>query len=263
MEKVAALFGKKGVKAVQKFHKAMMTAFRIADYAGLSLKPAPLGDFSDPDVQIWNNVIFADNYYQSVAPWAYEEGEKYFTLTPNGRPLSGSVVTLPGGSKPGNAPEIEVLLGIANQAVTGEDGKVTNSAVEGYSLITVNGQEIRGENSMAGFEEDDIVPVLSFLSDIIGIGEVGLGGAHDRVWQWYAGTIDTGETELLGNPIFRRVVDEGKATYALGILPTQQFNAQPWYPINITTDGSGSEERSEEHTSELQSLMRSSYAVFC
>src|SRR3546814_3044365 len=52
MEKVAALFGKKGVKAVQKFHKAMMTAFRIADYAGLSLKPAPLGDFSDPDVQI-------------------------------------------------------------------------------------------------------------------------------------------------------------------------------------------------------------------
>src|SRR3546814_18397826 len=85
MEKVAALFGKKGVKAVQKFHKAMMTAFRIADYAGLSLKPAPLGDFSDPDVQIWNNVIFADNYYQSVAPWAYEEGEKYFTLTPNGR----------------------------------------------------------------------------------------------------------------------------------------------------------------------------------
>src|SRR3546814_5243469 len=125
MEKVAALFGKKGVKAVQKFHKAMMTAFRIADYAGLSLKPAPLGDFSDPDVQIWNNVIFADNYYQSVAPWAYEEGEKYFTLTPNGRPLSGSVVTLPGGSKPGNAPEIEVLLGIANQAVNGEDGKVT------------------------------------------------------------------------------------------------------------------------------------------
>src|SRR3546814_4160169 len=92
---------------------------------------------------------------------------------------------------PGNAPEIEVLLGIANQAVTGEDGKVTNSAVEGYSLITVNGQEIRGENSMAGFEEDDIVPVLSFLSDIIGIGEVGLGGAHDRVWQWYAGPIAT------------------------------------------------------------------------
>src|SRR3546814_16812760 len=81
---------------------------------------------------------------------------------------------------------------------------VCSSDLEGYSLITVNGQEIRGENSMAGFEEDDNVPVLSFLSDIIGIGEVGLGGAHDRVWQWYAGTIDTSATELLGNPIFRR-----------------------------------------------------------
>src|SRR3546814_15450515 len=109
-------------------------------------------------------------------------------------------------------------------------------------MITVNGQEIRGEKSMAGFEEDEIVPVLSCLSDIIGIGEVGLGGAHDRVWQWYAGTIDTSETELLGNPIFRRVVDEGKATYALGILPTQQFNDTPWYPITITTDGPGREE---------------------
>src|SRR3546814_3022777 len=80
MEKVAALFGKKGVKAVQKFHKAMMTAFRIADYAGLSLKPAPLGDFSDPDVQIWNNVIFADNYYQSVAPRSEEHTSELQSL---------------------------------------------------------------------------------------------------------------------------------------------------------------------------------------
>src|SRR3546814_3724413 len=36
------------------------------------------------------------------------------------------------------------------------------------------------------------------------------------------------------------------------------FRIQPGYSANIGNDG-----RSEEHTSELQSLMRISYAVFC
>src|SRR3546814_18104963 len=57
MEKVAALFGKKGVKAVQTFHKAMMTAFRIADYAGLSLKPAPLGDFRSEEGRVGKECV--------------------------------------------------------------------------------------------------------------------------------------------------------------------------------------------------------------
>src|SRR3546814_4868662 len=35
------------------------------------------------------------------------------------------------------------------------------------------------------------------------------------------------------------------------------------YPANEFIIGSGEDARSEEHTSELQSLMRSSYAVFC
>src|SRR3546814_5051294 len=34
-------------------------------------------------------------------------------------------------------------------------------------------------------------------------------------------------------------------------------------PIVIRLDGTNADERSEEHTSELQSLMRISYAVFC
>src|SRR3546814_6334612 len=34
-------------------------------------------------------------------------------------------------------------------------------------------------------------------------------------------------------------------------------------PPKLTVTGSGSQRRSEEHTSELQSLMRISYAVFC
>src|SRR3546814_1046346 len=37
----------------------------------------------------------------------------------------------------------------------------------------------------------------------------------------------------------------------------------PWRGMNGGGDNQEVEERSEEHTSELQSLMRSSYAVFC
>src|SRR3546814_2788297 len=54
----------------------------------------------------------------------------------------------------------------------------------------------------------------------------------------------------------------------------RQNNPALWTPAGVTTDGSGQAaiffihptsylERSEEHTSELQSLMRNSYAVFC
>src|SRR3546814_1668053 len=35
------------------------------------------------------------------------------------------------------------------------------------------------------------------------------------------------------------------------------------YPQPVSSLGHGADRRSEEHTSELQSLMRSSYAVFC
>src|SRR3546814_3294251 len=45
----------------------------------------------------------------------------------------------------------------------------------------------------------------------------------------------------------------------------REFEAWDDEPIVLrrTEDGRGDSERSEEHTSELQSLMRISYAVFC
>src|SRR3546814_3012811 len=42
-----------------------------------------------------------------------------------------------------------------------------------------------------------------------------------------------------------------------------RFVAEVLCPLNQTGDREGCTRRSEEHTSELQSLMRSSYAVFC
>lgn len=70
-------------------------------------------------------------------------------------------------------------------------------------------------NGIAGFTGEDF-------------GITGVGGPHSRVWQWYAGTAGTNLLTFDGNPVFRRIVDEGISTRALGI-PVFDFNAKPWY----------------------------------
>src|SRR3546814_6267337 len=46
------------------------------------------------------------------------------------------------------------------------------------------------------------------------------------------------------------------------ILVDYNSNGSDW-ALSVSDNGVGTPERSEEHTSELQSLMRISYAVFC
>src|SRR3546814_16075975 len=65
-------------------------------------------------------------------------------------------------------------------------------------------------------------------------------------------------TELIGYYGSRGIVQY------LSIPPGPQGNpTHSGGVIDLGTDYGGSEARSEEHTSELQSLMRNSYAVFC
>src|SRR3546814_3362056 len=62
-----------------------------------------------------------------------------------------------------------------------------------------------------------------------------------------------------------RIVGVGRETAGLGadfVLKTDLRAFQAEYPKPLSDDA-GSLSRSEEHTSELQSLMRISYAVFC
>src|SRR3546814_9667260 len=56
------------------------------------------------------------------------------------------------------------------------------------------------------------------------------------------------------------VVDKGKPLPAVRISVDQ---ALPQALINLLNNAADANARSEEHTSELQSLMRISYAVFC
>jgi hypothetical protein len=138
----------------------------IAKALSIQLEPIAFGDFLDPDVQVWQNVIFADNYYQtSASPGG-------FTATPNGRSL----------------PQADI------------DRSLTD---------------------VAGFGVDDFTRLgLDF----------GAGGTHSRVWQWYAGTVDTDALDFAGNPIFRRITDEGMTVEVIGApIPGYQFNTLPWY----------------------------------
>src|SRR3546814_6764046 len=71
------------------------------------------------------------------------------------------------------------------------------------------------------------------------------------------------EGERIGSVVDAMIAcDSGRMAYAtvsvggVGGVGEKLF-AVPWRDLRISTD------RSEEHTSELQSLMRISYAVFC
>src|SRR3546814_4754311 len=80
--------------------------------------------------------------------------------------------------------------------------------------------------------------------------------------------------ECIGDPLLRRLGDYWLSLRAGRPMPSRRDidpAAMPWalpyvYLVDCLTDagpGADGGRRSEEHTSELQSLMRISYAVFC
>ncbi len=82
----AGVFSASG-KALLASSKAMKWAIYIqkmqdtAKALGLQLDPIKFGDFLDPDVKLWSNIGFSENYYQDVA------SNGGVTGTPNGRDI--------------------------------------------------------------------------------------------------------------------------------------------------------------------------------
>src|SRR3546814_5908677 len=71
---------------------------------------------------------------------------------------------------------------------------------------------------------------------------------NPEAWRWYSDVVGNGKLPI---------VDTWWQTETGGIMISPLPGAIPTKP------GSATRPRSEEHTSELQSLMRNSYAVFC
>ncbi|WP_353955672.1 putative Ig domain-containing protein [uncultured Sphingobium sp.] len=168
-----AILGGVGKGMVEAAGAAKM-AFRIqkfqdlAQTLGIQLDPVKFGDFLDPDVKLWSNVSFSDNYYQDAA------SQTFTTATPNGRDIGPT--------------DISRYLG---------------GVVPGVS----------------GFNLDDFAGL-------------GAGGPHSRVWQWYAGTIDTNMTKFQGLDIYRRITDDGIRPKVFGIPSLDQWNMEPWYFVD-------------------------------
>ena len=53
-------------KAINVFDALLQEALVIVKALGIQVDPIQYGDFKDPDVQNWNNVKFADAYYQEA-----------------------------------------------------------------------------------------------------------------------------------------------------------------------------------------------------
>ncbi|MFB8794804.1 MAG: DNA/RNA non-specific endonuclease [Microcoleus sp.] len=119
-------------------------------------------DFYEPKVQVWNNVTFADNYYQTVAD------PNGGTATPNGRALGLlPQEELDKNPKPAglNFPKASgVTLGKADREI----------------LLGTREEEPDRINSRIGFTKDDVI-----------------AGTHKRAFGWYAGTVDLDLEEVL------------------------------------------------------------------
>src|SRR3546814_7626966 len=97
---------------------------------------------------------------------------------------------------------------------------------------------------------------------------IGQGKAVDANF-WRAPTLADGASKLEKNSAYRQVVEDGLRANEEHNKLTDPVEAHDWMHgtlersqnhINSKLNGGL---RSEEHTSELQSLMRISYAVFC
>src|SRR3546814_2493487 len=95
-----------------------------------------------------------------------------------------------------------------------------------------------------------------------------VNGSHPRVRRRFSIAHEIAHFALHRNLIGDGVTDDAMYRSNLSSAVEVQANRMaadilmPWHLISEATD-KGIDTRSEEHTSELQSLMRISYAVFC
>ncbi|MCC3426568.1 MAG: DNA/RNA non-specific endonuclease [Microcoleus sp. PH2017_01_SCD_O_A] len=170
------------------------------------------GDFREPKVQVWKNVTFADNYYQTVPNLLSG------TLTPAGR----NIPNLPSTEK-GTAPGLKFPREGWRSENPDPNGKLLGEPDLSVFLGT-NKNNPGYNNSRAGFTTDPIP-----------------GDVHGRVVSWYGGTSDLlptnfpSDQNLEVNPVFRRRGDgyrerlfDKDFSFSNSVL-TGPARVSPWY----------------------------------
>ncbi len=139
---------------------------------------------------------------------------------------------------------VEKLVGTARQEFDRLKALVEEKAVTVPTFTaTPNGRPIattdinQSLDQLSGFGSEDFTTLGIALQ---GLG-LGVGGAHSRVWQWYAGTINTSIQSFQGANIWRRLSDTGLRATAFGIpLTGQEYSSTGWYfadPKRVLDEG--------------------------
>src|SRR3546814_5672930 len=126
-----------------------------------------------------------------------------------------------------------------------------------YRFATAKGESLKEKINDAAWNADTFIPTVgkrgAAITEARGLSSVAsaANAAIDHIHDWVLGS--DGKWVTMGVP------SDGSYGIPEGVM----------YGVAVTTKGGeytrveGLEIRSEEHTSELQSLMRTSYAVFC
>ncbi|NQE35502.1 DNA/RNA non-specific endonuclease [Microcoleus asticus] len=189
------------------------------DQPGLNVVTDNFGDFREPKVQVWENVTFADNYYQTVPDLSGG------TVSPAGRDIPNLPSTEDGKTAPGlqfpregwrseNPDATAPLLGEPDLSV----------------LLGTNKDNPDYNSSRAGFTKETDPTV----------GIAGRGAVHGRVLSWYGGTSDLFPTNfpfdenLDANPLFRRRGDGYREPlfdkdFSFSEIANSSARVTPWY----------------------------------
>lgn len=192
------------------------------DQPGLNIITENFGDFREPKVQVWDNVTYADNYYQTVPNLLGG------TLTPAGRNIPNLPFTETQSNKTASG------LQLPREGWRSENPN-PNAPLLGKPHLPVflgtnkdNPNEYK--NSRAGFTRETD-PAL-----VIG----GRGATHQRAVTWYAGTTDLFPTHFPfsedsdEDAIFRRRGDGHykhlfDQEFSFGSTVSQPPRVSPWY----------------------------------
>ncbi|MEG3847469.1 DNA/RNA non-specific endonuclease, partial [Microcoleus sp. herbarium19] len=223
IQRLGTYFPEAGGKENSDVRDLQMTTLDPHDFdqPGLDVLVDNFGDFKEPKVQVWKNVTFADNYYQTVPDLSGG------TVSPAGRDIPNLPSTEDGKTAPGlkfpregwrseNPDATAPLLGEPDLSV----------------LLGTNKDNPDYNSSRAGFTRE--------TDPILGIS-AGAGAVHGRVLSWYGGTSDLFPTNfpfdenLDANPIFRRRGDgyreplfDKDFSFGATVL-TGPARVSPWY----------------------------------
>ncbi|HEY6817505.1 MAG TPA: putative Ig domain-containing protein [Croceibacterium sp.] len=211
----------------------------LATTLGVQIDPIGYGDFGDPDVKLWNNIGFTDNYYQTNG------SPTGFTLTANGRDIGPTSISRwlggPDGQTAGFTTDDFALLGVG-----GPHARVLQwyTGTIDTSLATFKGSDIYRRITDEGIRPRVFnVPTLDKFNDqpwyfitpgeLTGTPAQRIGAANQQAMNEPTGPYDYQITDGIGMGWYYSVAGGGlpyRPSTGSGNVPVTTDNTEPGRP---------------------------------